>query len=83
MNLNERAISVVSRRDFVDFVRLLEHDRRTCGAQWESQSIEDYMESIAAWVEDMDGGSCDQEQLSCLPSWQLFARILLAAKYYE
>jgi hypothetical protein len=76
--------TIKSRDDFVAFASALAQDRQAHLAEWENGDLPNYLEALAAWVEDMDGYFLNrQEPTPEQPSWQLLARILLAAKSYE
>ncbi|MDX6451904.1 MAG: hypothetical protein QOH16_1953 [Gaiellaceae bacterium] len=63
---------VQTRADFALFVRWLgEQD----ASAWESATAADYLESLAAWVEDWP------QELE--PSWSAFATAVVAATTYE
>jgi len=64
--------AVRSRSDFVDFVRSLSEQD---AAEWENPQTNDYLESLAAWVEDWPH--------DLTASWSDFAGALLAATIYE
>lgn len=83
-NLRELAEHVSSRAELASFVRELLNDYRLNREGWENDSLDHYLEAIAAWVEDMGGFYKNQG----LPTpekaeWSIFSQILLAAKYYE
>ena len=75
---------VVSRQDLVGLLRRLSADVRANPEEWENASVERYLESMAAWLEDMDGYfSGKGEEPPREPTWRLVGQVLLAAKYYE
>ncbi|EFU1360097.1 hypothetical protein HUO97_004475, partial [Salmonella enterica] len=52
--------------------------------EWENKDLPSYFESMASWVEDMDGYYLNQK----LPApenvnWTFIADILMAARVYE
>ncbi len=72
-----------SREGFASFVRALQQECAT-SQDWENYNLEDYLEAVAAWVEDMDGYFISRgEPIPAQPSWSLFAEILVAARSYE
>lgn len=84
MELKSRADSVASRDDFVAFVDALRHDLTAHPEEWQNSTLNDFLESLAAWLQDMDG-YYQNKQLPILssPSWKNLAEMMLAAKYYE
>lgn len=77
------AENVTTRNEFIQFVRALVEDRESDPTRWEAQSIEHYLEALAAWVNDMDGWFKNRGEQMPDPSWWLFAQILIAARVYE
>jgi hypothetical protein len=83
--LIEAGERITSRTEFVEFVRALCENLRRHPEEWENKSLEDFLQGLTGFVEKMHGyylniGSgvnCD------LPSWRVFADILLAARVYE
>lgn len=76
---------------FIEFLTELEDDRRKSveleknnppspyepqHGGWENTSIEDFLESMRAWL-------LDQKNFPKEPSWELFAAALEAGKTYE
>ncbi len=94
-DLNELLEGVNDRDSFLEFVKALIEDRKAeledeksnpgspigPGSRgWENGTIENYLDASVAWVEAWNGkeGEVPKE-----PTWQSFARILYAGKYYE
>ncbi len=83
-NLSRILDDIESRTDFVIFVQKLINDFRLHPDEWENQQLDRYLESVAAWTEDMDGYFLNRgEKSPTVTSWRLLGQILLAAKYYE
>jgi hypothetical protein len=81
---NEHLVSVNTKEDLSRFVAELVDDFKLNGESWENNNIADFLEAMSAWIFDMDGYYLNQGlPVSDQPSWSDFARILLAAKYYE
>jgi len=76
MNLDEEVRKVDSKQDFVEFVNALRDDFMVNKDEWESWTIDQYLDSLAGWVEDHDVSYSDG-------NWQVFAKVLLAAANYE
>jgi len=54
-NLEDIVENVESKDDFILFVRRLIQDLRKNSEVWENKNLEDYLEAILSWTEDMDG----------------------------
>jgi hypothetical protein len=83
-SLNDHVEALKTRKEFVAFVRELLQNLQTTPGEWENQSLEDYLEALAAWVEDCDGYYANRgEVVGKDPSWKFLGEALLAAKFYE
>ncbi|MPS66737.1 MAG: hypothetical protein DI622_09565 [Chryseobacterium sp.] len=76
--------NVKKKEDFIEFMDLLLNDFRNNGENWENKSLENYLEAIQSWTEDMDGYYLNNN----LPipnnvNWKVFCEILVAARIYE
>ena len=75
---------VRSRQDFVEFVRLLNSQLTEQPLAWPNSQLPDFLEALAAWVEDMDGYYRNRgEALPDPPDWKTYASALSAARVYE
>lgn len=84
MELNESAEDVKSREDLIKFINHLRRDLQTNKAEWENITLEDYLEAMEAWVNDMEGFYLNTDQpVPKQPSWKTFADILYASSMYE
>jgi len=54
MDPNDPTGAIHSREDFLAFVQSLSKDFRDNPADWENDTVERYMEALAAWTHDMD-----------------------------
>ena len=52
MNLYEKLQTVNNKDSFIEFLKALSKDSNENKHAWENMTIEDYLESIAAWTED-------------------------------
>ncbi|MER5890511.1 hypothetical protein ABT160_42355 [Streptomyces sp. NPDC001941] len=78
------ADDVRSRPDLAAFVRALHLDYRRNGQQWENQSLEHYLEALAAWIDDADGLYRNRNlNMPQDGDWTFLARALEAATLYE
>lgn len=84
MNFNEEVEKIKSKQEFIFFIQELSKDFISDKKHWENHTIDNYLQSMAAWVEDMEGYYRNLKQKEPeLKEWGMFAKILLAAKYYE
>lgn len=81
--LQEQAQQVSSAPELASFIRVLLADYRRDDGDWANISLGLYLRAMAAWIED--GGGCRGEERPGFQEaeWNIFAEILLAAKYYE
>lgn len=75
MTLTEQAQAVENFEDLVEFISCLSQD--AAREDWENTTSADYLEAMAAWMQDT------AEQYSNNLSWSWIASALLAAKHYE
>ena len=84
MTLDERTNNIRSREDFVAFVKALSKDFHDNPQSWENRNLEQFLEALGGWVEDMDGYYLNQNiPVPQQPSWTVVADMLMAAKMYE
>lgn len=84
MPLEDRAEEQMTREDLSDFLAKLADSYFYEPAQWDNNSIEDFLRAWSAWLIDMDGYFKKRgEEVPTEPSWQLIAQMLLAARTYE
>ena len=75
---------VQSREDLVVFIRALRDNLLEEPENWENPNLEMYLESMAAWVEDMPKAFAYRgEEMPEDVNWKLIAKILNAASAYE
>jgi hypothetical protein len=83
-DFNKIIEEIESKEDFIDFVELLIIDLKKNSKEWTNKTLNEYLEGMVSWTEDMDGYYLNNE----LPipqniDWKVFANILVAAKMYE
>ena len=84
MGLYERVENVKNRQDLIKFINHLRSDLQANKAEWENITLEDYLEAMEAWVNDMEGFYLNTNQpVPKHPSWKNFADILYASSMYE
>jgi hypothetical protein len=75
---------VETREDLARFIAALKEDLLANRDQWENWTLEDYLESMSAWMRDTDSYRRHiGKPSSSEPSWQALAEILYAGKLYE
>lgn len=80
----ERIESILTRKDLVVFLNELHQEHRDSPQAWENNTLERFLEALAAWTEDMDGFYVNQKQkVPEHPEWKTFAQMLVAATMYE
>ena len=66
---------VTSKEDFLAFMREVREDLRTNPDKWENLSLDDFLESLAAWASDT---THDQSE-----GWSYVATLIWAGSRYE
>ena len=84
MQVKDKTSFVSTREDLAVFVHELAHDLRTKPQEWKNATLVDYLDAMAAWIEDCEGLLPQLRPASSKqPNWQTLAKILLASKHYE
>ena len=76
---------ISDRKSFVDFVELLIEDLKLSGTTWENKTLPDFLEALSRYTEDIQGyyDNTNQQTDADIPSWKVFADILMGASIYE
>jgi len=75
---------VDSREALASFVRSLHRDYADNAASWDNADLGDFLEALAAWVDDAAGWYRSAgHDLPDRGDWAFFARALSAATVYE
>lgn len=75
----------MTKKEFIQFIDNLKIDYIENKKQWENKTIEDYLEAVSRYTEDIDGyykntnPEIDLEKVD----WQIFAYILKGSSIYE
>lgn len=78
------AESVDTRQSFAAFVAELSRDVSARASDLENNTLDRYLDALAAWTKDMDGHFANRgDAMPIQPSWRLIAQMLLAARHYE
>jgi hypothetical protein len=84
MNESIRPSTIENKTDLIQFIQWLRSDYQNNAHLWENNNLENYLEALAAWFQDMDGfyqnaGKPVPNQLT----WEILADALIAATMYE
>ncbi|MEH7452996.1 DUF7660 family protein [Gottfriedia acidiceleris] len=84
MELSEKIDGVKSREDLIRFIFDMRMDIRNNREKWENITLENYLEAMETWVNDMDGYYLNTKQtLPKQPTWKIIADLLYASSIYE
>lgn len=75
----------MTKQEFIQFVENLRTDFIENKKQWENKTIEDYLEAMSRYVEDIDGYYKNTNQNIDLQKvdWKVFSDILIGSSVYE
>lgn len=68
--------NINSKEDFLRFLQLLKNDFNINKSKWENENLYSYLDAMERYFSDI----VNKDKL---PTWKLFAEILLASKVYE
>lgn len=76
---------VKDRQSFIEFIHQLRASFLKEEAHWENKTLDDYLNAMAAYAEDIQGyyNNTGQNTDANKPSWKTFADILAGAGVYE
>jgi hypothetical protein len=75
---------VASKEDLADFIDALKENFVANPSEWESATMDRFLDAMSAWVRSMDNYYLNAGKAPVIsPSWSVFAEILAAAKIYE
>lgn len=85
LNIDDGTQNVTDRESFIAFARNLLMDYKNDGHNWENNKLENFLEAISAYANDIDGyyKNMEFETSANVPSWRIFAQILNGAVVYE
>ena len=81
MSIVEIAQNVKSKDDFVTFLQALIINFSNNNEDWENPELGKYLEAMKEFLRDSTEKSISK--VDFMPSWSLFARIMVAASIYE
>lgn len=75
----------MTKQEFIRFIEHLRTDFIQNKEQWENKTIEDYLEAMSRYTEDMDGYYKNTNQDLDLEKvdWKIFSDILKGSSVYE
>ncbi|MEO6315865.1 MAG: hypothetical protein ABIU63_17740 [Chitinophagaceae bacterium] len=81
----KQAIDKISnKQDFLEFIGMLVDNLKKSPDEWSNNRLENYLEAVARWTEDMDGYYVNNNlPVPTNADWKTFANILMAARSYE
>ena len=76
---------VKDRKSFIDFIGLLRQDLIDNPESWENKKLEDFLEAMSSYTEDIQGyyDNMKQNVNADEANWQTFADIFKGASIYE
>lgn len=75
---------IKTRADLAIFIKALALDFANNPSSWENKHIDEFLEALSAWTEDMDGFYLNKgKPIPNEANWKMIGQMLLAAKYYE
>lgn len=81
MEIGEMAENINSKEEFITFLRELQIDYSQNNDDWENVDLERYLGAMEAFLVETTENSINK--IDFIPSWSLFAKILIAASIYE
>jgi DNA-binding protein Fis len=75
----------MTKQEFINFIDNLKLDFIENKEQWENKTIEDYLDAMSNYIDDIDGYYTNTNQDIDLNSvnWKVFADILKGSSIYE
>ena len=75
---------IATREEAVGVIMAMLNDLRKHRDDWQNASLEDFLEALAASMEDLDQTYAERgEKLPDQPTWQMVANLLVAASGHE
>lgn len=74
MDIYKQAEIINDKADFLRFLELLKKNLAESPEEWENDTLESFFEGLSGYCEDTRAN---------VPSWRLFADLMLGAKVYE
>lgn len=85
MNEQLSNFKVADRQTFIKFLDLLRKDFLENREEWQNKNIEDFLEAMTRYTEDIQGyyDNTNQNIDANKPRWEIFADTLKGSKIYE
>ena len=83
MDIHDMLSDVKTKDDLIAFIGALVEDSRTNTEEWENITLPDYLSSIQAWLNDMDGYYKNSGDMPADIDWNFIAVLLYTGKIYE
>ena len=84
MSLNAKLENGKKKDDLADFVSELLNDLENNPGEWENDKLDRFLESLSAFIRDMDGMYKNTER--AIPegvNWKFIGELLMGARIYE
>ena len=77
--------TIHDRQSFIRFVQELRNNFLQDGEQWENKTLDQFLEALAAYAEDIQGyyDNMTPSVNADIPGWKVFADMLMGASMYE
>jgi len=84
-NIDDGTLKVTDRKSFSKFAKNLLIDYKKNGKTWKVNRIDDFIENINRYAEDIDGyyKNMNFDTSAETPTWRIFAQILKGSTVYE
>jgi septation ring formation regulator EzrA len=75
----------MTRIEFIEFLKEFREDLRDHNSNWENITLEDFLEAMEAYTEDVQGfyDNMEMDIDADKPTWENFKTILKGASIYE
>ena len=75
----------MTRTEFISFLKVFKSDLEQNKENWENRTLEDFLESMVAYTEDIQGyyDNMNLDIDANVPTWENFMTILKGASVYE
>ena len=85
IDIEDQPQLIENRDDFEKFLACLLENYRSSNDDWENGTLESFLEGLIGFSRDANGyyKNIEQDVDTEIPTWKLFADILLAARVYE
>jgi len=84
MDIYQQLEKVKTKKELIAFIKALRNDFKSNKDSWQNWTLEAYLESMEAWLNDGDGLLMNTgKKIEELSKWELVATILYAGKIYE